>query len=104
MLVEYFTNIMSGTNKYCYGLKETLQALETGIIETLIVWEGIDVNRYCVENKGVVVGKGVEAGDSVISCEPFLDWLVENYSQYGATLKIVSNNTQEGNQFVCGFG
>lgn len=34
----------------------------------------------------------------------FLEWLAENYQNYGATLEFVSDRSSEGNQFVKGFG
>ena len=34
----------------------------------------------------------------------FLEWLAENYKNYGASLEFVSDRSSEGNQFVKGFG
>ena len=34
----------------------------------------------------------------------FLEWLAENYKNFGATLEFVSDRSSEGNQFVKGFG
>ena len=47
-----------------------------------------------------------------VKTEPFIDWLVDtkadtdqpNYKQYGTTLEIVTDRSQEGSQFVKGFG
>ena len=33
-----------------------------------------------------------------------LDWLVDNYKTFGTALEIVSDKSQEGSQFVQGFG
>jgi peptide chain release factor subunit 1 len=33
-----------------------------------------------------------------------IDWLVENYKNYGVKLQLVSDKTQEGSQFCKGFG
>ena len=35
---------------------------------------------------------------------PFLEWLANNYKQFGATLEIITDRSQEGSQFVRGFG
>jgi hypothetical protein len=35
---------------------------------------------------------------------PMLEWLANNYKTFGATLEFVSNKSQEGSQFVKGFG
>lgn len=36
--------------------------------------------------------------------QPLFDWLAENYQRFGATLEIVTDSSQEGTQFVKGFG
>ena len=52
---------------------------------------------------------GVEL--ETVESTQFLDWLVDtdesnqpNYKQYGTTLEIVTDRSQEGAQFVKGFG
>lgn len=37
--------VAQDTGKYVFGIQETLQALEMGAIELLIVWESLDVQR-----------------------------------------------------------
>ena len=36
--------------------------------------------------------------------QPLLEWFAENYKDFGATLEFVTNKSQEGSQFVKGFG
>ncbi len=36
--------------------------------------------------------------------QPLLEWFAEKYKEFGATLEFVTNKSQEGNQFVKGFG
>lgn len=36
--------------------------------------------------------------------QPFLEWLANNYKTFGATLEIITDKSQEGSQFVRGFG
>lgn len=45
---------------------------------------------------------GVEL--ELIDSMPFLEWLANNYKSFGATLEIVTDKSQEGAQFVKGFG
>ena len=33
-----------------------------------------------------------------------MEWIAENYKNFGLNLEIVSDKTQEGNQFCKGFG
>jgi peptide chain release factor subunit 1 len=36
--------------------------------------------------------------------QPLLEWLANNFKKFGTTLEIVTNKSQEGSQFVKGFG
>ena len=40
----------------------------------------------------------------IIEKELLVEWLAENYKKYGAKLEFVTNRSQEGAQFVRGFG
>ena len=40
----------------------------------------------------------------LIECQPLLEWLANNYKSFGATLEIITDKSQEGSQFVRGFG
>ena len=35
---------------------------------------------------------------------PFLEWMANNYKNFGANLEIITDRSQEGSQFVKGFG
>lgn len=45
---------------------------------------------------------GVEL--ELVDCQPFLEWIANNYKTFGATLEIITDKSQEGSQFVRGFG
>eukprot|EP01006_Ploeotia_vitrea_P039738 TRINITY_DN66371_c7_g1_i1.p1 TRINITY_DN66371_c7_g1~~TRINITY_DN66371_c7_g1_i1.p1 ORF type:complete len:447 (-),score=266.41 TRINITY_DN66371_c7_g1_i1:102-1442(-) len=122
LLTEYMSQISQDTGKYCFGIKDTLTALDLGAIETLIVWENLDVMRYELrhpttgETKIIHLNKAQqndmshfrdeEAGVDydVVESMPFVDWLAQNYKNFGATLEFVTNRSQEGTQFEKGFG
>ena len=40
----------------------------------------------------------------LVSSEALLEWFANHYKDFGATLEIVTDRSQEGNQFVKGFG
>jgi peptide chain release factor subunit 1 len=40
---RYFDEISQDTGKYCFGVDDTLQCLDMGAVETLIVWENLEV-------------------------------------------------------------
>merc|ERR1712117_1010183 len=108
--------------KYGFGVEDTLRALEMGAVETLICWENLDIQRYSLKNHTTGESKvlhltteqekdmthftdkdtGVEL--ELDDCMPFLEWLANNYKQFGATLEIITDRSQEGSQFVRGFG
>jgi peptide chain release factor subunit 1 len=50
LIQKYFDEISQDTGKYCFGIDDTLKALELGAVETLIVWENLDVTRYILRN------------------------------------------------------
>jgi peptide chain release factor subunit 1 len=120
-----------------------LKALELGAVETLIVWENLDITRHIVRNaaggalfvsdrRDVVVltwllpneeeavihinkdqdkdreklidkSTGLEM-EPVEEPQPLLEWFTEKYKEFGANLEFVTNRSQEGAQFVKGFG
>merc|ERR1712142_1171234 len=122
LIGRYFDEISQDTGKYCFGVEDTLRALEMGAVETLICWENLDIQRYVLRNHATgedkilhltseqekdkthftdkETGVELELEDNM----PFLEWLANNYKQFGATLEIITDRSQEGSQFVRGFG
>jgi peptide chain release factor subunit 1 len=50
LIQKYFDEISQDTGKYCFGIEDTLKGLEMGAVETLIVWENLDITRYVLRN------------------------------------------------------
>lgn len=50
LIQKYFDEISQDTGKYCFGIEDTLKGLEMGAVETLIVWENLDITRYLLRN------------------------------------------------------
>ncbi|KAI0781417.1 peptide chain release factor eRF/aRF subunit 1 [Trametes elegans] len=122
LIQKYFDEISQDTGKYCFGIDDTLKALELGAVETLIVWENLDITRYVLRNaageeiivhaskeqekdreKFVDKSTGLEM-EKVQEPQPLLEWFAEKYKEFGANLEFVTNRSQEGAQFVKGFG
>ena len=116
---EYFEEIRLNKGKYCFGIQQTCEALEQGAVEKLIVWEelammrniltdfdGNEVIHYTKTEKEPVikVDEKTEKPMDIKESREWVDWLSENYKQYGTSLKMVSDRTQQGSQFVNGFG
>jgi peptide chain release factor subunit 1 len=122
LLEKYFEEIKQETGKYVYGVDDTLKALEMGAVETLIVWENLDINRYVLKNAttGEIVIKHLKKEqdgdqsnfrDAATSADlevqekmPLLEWFANEYKKTGCLLEFVTNKSQEGSQFCRGFG
>jgi len=122
LIGRYFDEISQDTGKYCFGVDDSLKALEMGAVETLIVWENLDIMRYVLKNHQIDEEKilylkpeqekdktyftdkitGVEM--ELVESQPLLEWFANNYKSFGATLEIITDKSQEGAQFVKGFG
>jgi peptide chain release factor subunit 1 len=139
LIQKYFDEISQDSGKYCFGIVDTLKALELGAVETLIVWENLDITRFILRNAAggmsflrshpyhslirhpeeiiIHVNKeqekdrekfldkstGLEMEQSQ-EPQPLLEWFAEKYKEFGASLEFVTNRSQEGAQFVKGFG
>ncbi|XP_010438930.1 PREDICTED: eukaryotic peptide chain release factor subunit 1-1 [Camelina sativa] len=122
LIGKYFEEISQDTGKYVFGVEDTLNALESGAIETLIVWENLDINRYVMKNSATGetvikhLNKEQEANtenfkvvDSDLALDveeklSLLEWLANEYRRFGCALEFVTNKSQEGSQFCRGFG
>uniref|UniRef100_A0A8D3DF14 Eukaryotic peptide chain release factor subunit 1 n=1 Tax=Scophthalmus maximus TaxID=52904 RepID=A0A8D3DF14_SCOMX len=140
LIGRYFDEISQDTGRYCFGVEDTLKALEMGSVEILIVYENLDTMRYILRVHGAE-SNGLENGTQptyktlyltpeqekdkshftdkevirpitnhtgqeheLIESMPLLEWFANNYKKFGATLEIVTDKSQEGSQFVKGFG
>jgi peptide chain release factor subunit 1 len=122
LLQKYFDEITQDTGKYCFMIEDTLKGLDLGAVETLIVWENLDVNRITLRNNTTREEKILhltpeqERNDShfrdpetgveleVIDKIALVEWIANNYKGFGAVLEFVTNRSQEGSQFCRGFG
>jgi peptide chain release factor subunit 1 len=122
LIGKYFEEISQDTGRVCYGIEDTLKALELGAVETLIVFENLEITRYTLKDSNgseiiLHVTKQQEQSSrdkfmdketgqemEVVSQESFLEWIAEHYKDFGTTLEFVSDRSTEGNQFVKGFG
>jgi len=122
LIGSYFDEIAQDSGKYCFGVKDTLMCLEMGAVQTLIVWENLEVNRHVLINnqtqeehilhlteeqeKDPKHFHDKETGVELESTEKgsMLEWLANEYKKFGCTLEFVTDRSEEGSQFVRGFG
>lgn len=121
LLQSYMEEIALDTGKYCFMVEDTLAALELGAVEDLIIWDNLDVDRFVLRNTGtgeekiVHLNKEQQHNDAsfrdasgaeleTVEKEPFVEWMANNYKQFGCNLEFVTDRSGEGSQFVKGFG
>jgi len=118
---RFFDEIAKDSGKYVFGLKDTMEALENGSIDILIIWENMEFNRLVLKDnqekvKTEIVPKakatsGLKYKDELTGVEyevlenlPLTEWFLDNYKQFVTHLEIVTDKSSEGSQFVKGFG
>ena len=120
ILEKFYEEIAKDSGKYVFGIKDTMEAIENGVVDILIIWENIDYIRLTLkDNKSQikvetvssrkVIGQKYKPDDSDVEYEiveniSLSEWLLDNYKKYVSQLEIVTDKTSEGNQFVKGFG
>merc|ERR1712072_1549832 len=122
LIGRYFDEISQDTGKFCFGVDDTMKALEMGAVETLIIWENLDIQRISLKNheaeedKILLLNSEQEKDKTLYTDQetgvemeleenmPLLEWLANNYKKFGAGLEIITDRSQEGSQYVRGFG
>jgi len=122
LLQKYMDEISRDTGKYCFMVEDTLKALDLGAVSDLIVWENLEINRFVLRNQStseqtiVHLNKEQEANETffqdtetnveleVVEKESLVEWLANNYKNFGCNLEFVTDRSGEGTQFVKGFG
>ncbi|KAJ7193438.1 peptide chain release factor eRF aRF subunit 1 [Mycena pura] len=122
LIQKYFDEISQDTGRYCFGIDDTLKALDLGAVETLLVWENLEVTRYTLRNAAgeeIIVHANKEQDkdrakftdkstglemEEAAEPQPLLEWFAEKYKEFGASLEFVTDRSQDGAQFVKGFG
>lgn len=119
LLESYFEEIAKDSGLCCYGYDDTLKALELGACEQVIVFENLEIMRYTLRDaegnesiayatpdtpreQYLIAKDGAEL--EVIGEQPLIEWLAENYHEFGANLEFITDKSSEGAQFVRGFG
>jgi peptide chain release factor subunit 1 len=122
LISGFLDEVSQDTGKFCFGIKDTMQGLDMGAVETIIVWEEFNVKRLVIRNphagtEEVHLLTPEQLSDPKLYRDPesgveldvtdsrlFVEWIVENYKNFGAKLEFITDRSQEGNQFCKGFG
>jgi peptide chain release factor subunit 1 len=113
---NFFEMISKGTDLYIFGLKETMYAIVSGVVDVLLLWNELPYIRLEVvskkepEKKEIRYYKDINEFESqkneweIVEELPLLDWILEHYKDFGSRIELITSNSPEGNQFVLGFG
>ncbi|GAM23940.1 hypothetical protein SAMD00019534_071150 [Acytostelium subglobosum LB1] len=122
LITAFFDEIAQDSGKVCFGVADTIKALDMGAVLTLIVFENLEVTRYVIrlpthdkdtvlyltkdQEKDQSFMKDPESGleYEMVDQMPLVEWFANNYRSFGAHLEFISNRSQEGSQFTKGFG
>lgn len=120
ILNQYFNEISNDTERFCFGIADTMLALKMGAAEIVICWErfqeklpktikseeyGISSSEEKTSSQMLKNRTNIMLASTNPNEEPlFVDWISENASLFGTKLEFVTENSKEGNQFVKGFG
>jgi peptide chain release factor subunit 1 len=98
ILDNFFQEIATDSGRFVFGPQETLEALQSGAVEKLLLDENF--SQYFDTSAERFLGD-----ESGASEEPlFVDYIAENYGKYGIEVHFITGQTGEGHQFIRGFG
>ncbi|CAK7336042.1 unnamed protein product [Dovyalis caffra] len=122
LIGKFLEEVSQDSGKFVYGLDDTMKVLEMSAIQTLIIWEDLDINRYMLKNtktdESIIkhLNKEQEGDqsnfhDSTTSSDlevqdkkSLLEWFADEHQQFGCSLETVTGNSEEGSHFCIGYG
>jgi|TARA_B110000977_G_C10782208_1_gene379054 peptide chain release factor subunit 1 len=114
MISKFFEDISLDTGMIVFGVHDTMKAMEMSALETVYMYDEIDITRYVIKNpvkndtktwylnkkqeEDPKYFKDVESGVDleIIESEPLGDWLMVKYGDFGVKVELISDKTQEG--------
>ena len=102
ILKSFFDEIQTSSGKYVYGLTSVHALIGSGAIETVIVWENYK-ELYPDDTINAEADEADAAVGRIDGKVEYIDWLLDNYQNYGCSVQIISDKSSEGEQFIKGF-
>ncbi|KAM3143840.1 hypothetical protein pb186bvf_004116 [Paramecium bursaria] len=121
LVSTFFENIDKDTGLVVYGVQDTMKAVESNTVKTLVCTDVLQYLRvelvskqteqkqvrYIKGTEGYEVGNVIEEKNGeqlqVTAREDLVEYLSENYQQHGLDFQLITDNSVEGNQFFKGF-
>jgi peptide chain release factor subunit 1 len=122
ILSKFFEEISTDSGLVVFSIHDTMKVLETGAIETLLLYESLDIWRLVLKNKedettSIIYLNSDQLTDpkyykdantkaelETVESMQLSEWIAENYVNFGANLQFITDKSSEGFQFVKGFG
>lgn len=120
LLQKYFEEIALDSGKYCFGIRDTMLAIQAGQVDTVLCWNELEIMRVVVQQ---VHGCPAESNATiehlntdelallvqsnsvqVLEQQSVIDWFCDNCKSVGARVEFVTDRSSEGSQFCRGFG
>ena len=81
-LARFFDEVSKVSSYSCFGIDETLKALEAGTVETLIVWESFDGKHYFLSHDPRAEMKTIDSEWEHIEEMSLLEWFFKNDQKF----------------------
>lgn len=122
LITNFFQEISLDTGMVVFGVHDVMKAIEMSAVEKVLLFDEIEHVRYVIKNptngetktwylspaqeKDPKYFKDQESGIDleIVESEPLCDWLCVHYGDFGVHIELITDKTQEGFQFVKGFG
>ena len=117
---KFFEGLYENPRKHCYGILDTVKELTMGAIKTIILFQGLEHIRIKLRNPITNIEKiiifiqtkendkdhffenGIEL--EILEKSLLAEWIINNSLSFGADLEFITDKSQEGMQFIRGFG
>jgi len=102
-ILKNFYNLKnSSSSKVTLGAEDTVTALENRSLSTLIINEESRIFRALKDSRVSYWTEGTPREKSLDSSkqELLIDWIMENFTKYGANLEVITANSEEGLKFL----
>jgi len=114
LVSKFFEEIAMDSGMIVFGVEDSMKALEMGALETVMLFEELEITRYEIKNpvkgdtkilylnptqqKDTKYFKDQASGIDldVLSEDNLAEWLCNNYTKYGATIEFITDKSQEG--------
>lgn len=107
-ILSKFFETVAKNGDVIFGWNETIDALENGAVDLMIVWEKLPVIRHIIKigsDTSIIYSQNkdtppiIPPNSEIIESEFLVDWISEHYNEYGIKLEIVTDSSSEGSQF-----